>query len=89
MVGKSLKLEWPITLSHRVDEMVEKHASALAIKDESGVELTYLQMARRVNAISKSLAEAGIVDGERVGVFQEPSADFVCSMLAIFRVGAV
>ncbi|PVH70207.1 putative hybrid PKS-NRPS enzyme [Cadophora sp. DSE1049] len=87
-LGQGLKLEWPATLSHRVNEMVEKHGSALAIRDESGAVLTYLQMKKRVNAMSKALIDGGVVDGARIGVFQEPSADFVCSMLAIFQVGA-
>lgn len=51
--------------------------------------LTYAQMGNRIDAISKALIDAGTVQGTVVGVFQEPSADWICSLLAIFKAGAV
>lgn len=84
-----MQLEWPPTLSHRVDAVVRDHSSDLAIKDGSGITLTYSQMAGRVNAIVNALVAADAVDGARVAVFQEPTADWICSLLAIFRAGAV
>lgn len=84
-----MQLEWAPTLSHRVDEMVKEHGSNVAIKDDTGTVLTYNQMSARVNAIAAALVAAKTVHGAKVAVFQEPTADWICSLLAIFRVGAV
>lgn len=84
-----MELEWPITISHRIDQMIERHASELALKDGQGNNLTYKQMGDRVNAIVSALAAAGAKQGTPIGVFQDPSADWMCSMLAAFRVGGI
>lgn len=84
-----MKLEWPVTISHRIDQMIAEHGSEPALKDGLGVSLTYDQMGDRVNAIAAKLIAAGATAGSPIGVFQDPSADWMCSMLAIFRVGAV
>ena len=84
-----MQLEWPPTLSHRVDDMVQAHSLDIAIKDGVGNTLTYSQMAGRVNAIATALVAAQAADGARVAVFQEPTSDWICSLLAIFRVGAI
>jgi len=81
--------EWPSTLSHRVDQMVHEHGSDIAVKDGVGNTLTYSQIAGRVNSIATALVAADAVDGSRVAVFQEPTSEWVCSLLAIFRVGSV
>ncbi|EAQ88739.1 hypothetical protein CHGG_05358 [Chaetomium globosum CBS 148.51] len=87
--GPETTLEWPLTLPHRIDQMVETHGSAPALKDGLGDDLTYEQMAYRVHVIAASLVAAGAGDGAVVGVFQTPSADWICSLLAIMRVGAI
>jgi hybrid polyketide synthase/nonribosomal peptide synthetase ACE1 len=45
-------------------------------------------MAGRVQVIAANLIAAGAGDGAAVGVFQTPSADWICSLLAVLRVGA-
>ncbi|KAF4539204.1 Beta-ketoacyl synthase [Lasiodiplodia theobromae] len=85
----SPEYEWPATVGHRIDEMIKKHASELAIKDGRGNVLTYAQMDERANSIAAALVENGAADGGRVGVFQNPTADWICSVVAIFRAGAV
>lgn len=84
-----MQLKWAPTLSHRVDEMVQSYASHIAIKDGAAKVLTYTQMASRVNAIAAALVAAKVVIGTKVAVLQEPTVDWICSLLAIFRVGAV
>ena len=84
-----MQLSWGPTLSHRFDEMVRENRSLLAIKDSMGNILTYSQAAARVNAIAAALVAANVMGGHKVAVFQEPTADWICSLLAIFRVGAV
>ncbi|KAI2758968.1 hypothetical protein DTO006G1_6365 [Penicillium roqueforti] len=85
--GPELNPEWPSTVAHRVDEMVDAHPDVIAIKDGHGHALTYSAMADRVNTIAATLLEY-VSGGDSVAVFQEPSADWICSLLAIFRVGA-
>lgn len=69
--------------------MIKEHASELAIKDGRGNVLTYAQMDERANSIAAALVENGAANGGRVGVFQNPTADWICSVVAIFRAGAV
>ena len=45
-------------------------------------------MQHRVQAISKSLSDAEVQQGSRLAVFQQPSADWICSLLAIWHIGA-
>ena len=84
-----MQLNWGPTWSHRFDEMVRENGSRLAIKDGMGNTLTYSQAAARVNAITAALVAANVIVGHKVAVFQEPTADWICSLLAILRVGAV
>ncbi|KAI0199936.1 polyketide synthase PksB [Astrocystis sublimbata] len=86
--GLSLKPSWPSTVGHRIDQIIKSHPSVTAIKDGHGNILTYSQLADRVNTIARKLTELGTGEGNVVAVFQEPSADWMCSMLAIFRTGA-
>ncbi|EAW07624.1 putative equisetin synthetase [Aspergillus clavatus NRRL 1] len=86
--GPTLELEWPATVSHRIDQMIEEHTAHPALKDGLGNQLTYGQMGERVNAITAALVAADVTEGTPIGVFQNPSADWICSMLAIFRAGA-
>ena len=45
-------------------------------------------MQYRIQAISESLSTAGVQQGSRVAVFQQSSADWISSLLAIWHVGA-
>jgi hybrid polyketide synthase/nonribosomal peptide synthetase ACE1 len=81
--------KWPATLSHRVDDMIGSFGDNLALKDGSGSTLTYNKMSQRVNSIALGLMNAGLSTGAKIGVFQNPSSDWICSMLAILRIGAV
>ncbi|TVY91566.1 Fusaridione A synthetase [Lachnellula willkommii] len=90
-VGKGLSspLRWPDTVSHRIDQMIKEHGSDPALKSGRSQSLTYNEMGRRVDSIARSLTNSGISNGAIVGVLQEPSPDWICSMLAIFRAGAI
>ncbi|KUI61972.1 Polyketide synthase-nonribosomal peptide synthetase [Cytospora mali] len=86
--GPQLTLEWPDTLSHRIMTMATQHPNDIAVKDGLGTELSYSNMQQRINTISKSLITAGVKQGSRVAVFQEPTVDWVCSLLGIWHAGA-
>ena len=87
--GPLVPAQWPATLSHRIDEMAATFGHRPALMDGSGGTITYEQMTRRVNSIALGLMNASISAGSRVGVFQRPSNDWICSALAILRIGAV
>ncbi|CZT02515.1 related to polyketide synthase [Rhynchosporium agropyri] len=87
--GDSMTSEWPATLVHRIDDMIKQHPDRIAIKDGNNTVLTYQALSERVNGISLALLKSGVEAGSRVVMFQEPSADFVCSMLAVLRINAV
>ncbi|KAK0645251.1 Polyketide synthase-nonribosomal peptide synthetase [Lasiodiplodia hormozganensis] len=86
--GKTIDYTWAPTVAHRIDEFIAKQPSAPALKDGTN-SLTYAQMDDRINAICAALVSAGVKTGDRVGVFQKPTTDWICSLLAIFRAGAV
>ncbi|KAK3299484.1 BcPKS5, polyketide synthase [Chaetomium fimeti] len=89
----ALNLEWPATVAHRIDEVIAQNPTAVALKDGLGNVLTYAQMDARVESIANALHVRLplTVDNKPpvVGVFQAPSADWICSLVAIHRIGAV
>lgn len=88
-VGPRFDLKWQGTLVHRIDDIARRFNNSLALKDGLGSQLTYDQMTGRVNVIARALLSASNRHNSFVGVFQEPSTDWICSLLAIMRVGAV
>ncbi|KAF3768882.1 hypothetical protein M406DRAFT_10616, partial [Cryphonectria parasitica EP155] len=87
--GPNLVSDWPETLPHRIDEITEVNRSKTAIMDGYGNSLTYLDLSQRNEAIAEALIQAGMGSGSRVLVFQKAAADWVCSMLAIMRIGGI
>ena len=86
-----MQLEWPPTVAHRIDQMIAQYPNSIALKDGYGRELTYTAMDKRVNSISSALRVQLPENNEQavVGVFQMPSADWICCLVAINRVGAI
>ncbi|EFQ98465.1 lovastatin nonaketide synthase [Nannizzia gypsea CBS 118893] len=87
--GPFLQYEWAPTVMHHIDDIVSQHGTNICLKDGTGKIMTYSQMARRVDCICSALVAANVMEGDTVAVFQQPTADWVCSLLAIFRAGAV
>ncbi|KAH7032562.1 uncharacterized protein B0I36DRAFT_265553 [Microdochium trichocladiopsis] len=87
--GLDIKSDWPATLSLRIDEIAAANSDKLAVVDDHGVELTYGQMIKRIESIAEALKSSNVGLGSRVLVFQTAAADWVCSMLAIMRIGAI
>jgi Acyl-CoA synthetases (AMP-forming)/AMP-acid ligases II len=87
-----MKLEWPATVAHRIDDMTMQHPDSVAIKDGMGAVLTYAAMDQRVESIASAIRDQLSTNDDRqqvVAVFQMPTADFICSLLAIHRTGAI
>ncbi|KAH7062709.1 hypothetical protein BKA63DRAFT_573005 [Paraphoma chrysanthemicola] len=90
--GPKMPLEWPSTILGKVDEIIISHASDIALRDAHEQTLTYRAMDERVDAIAASLkSHLPRFQGKQaiVGVLQLPSIDAVCSILAIWRLGAI
>lgn len=89
MPGPNLVSDWPETLPHRIDQVAQQNRDSIALMDGVGSSLTYSDMTNRIEAIAEALQNAGIVAGSRVLVFQQAASDWVCSMLAIMRIGSI
>ena len=87
--GPNLVSTWPGTLPHRIDQVAQENLDKAALMDGTGKVLTYSDMLGRIEAISETLQDLGVGSDCRVLVFQQPAADWTCSMLAIMRIGAV
>nr|ALQ32785.1 putative polyketide synthase [Fusarium babinda] len=86
--GPAVPLTWPSTVSHRIDMMIATNGPKPALKTGPNTLVTYKDMGYRIDAIAETLADAGIVSGDIVGVLQQPGSDWICSMLAALRIGA-
>ena len=69
--------------------MILRFGTKPAIKDGLGHILNYSQMAERINSIAYALQKSPVSTGQKIGVFQDPTCDWICSLLAILRVGAI
>ncbi|TAQ90374.1 hypothetical protein B7494_g1325 [Chlorociboria aeruginascens] len=87
--GPKIEYEWPETLSLTIDAVIDNLPEIIALKDGLESPLSYHQMGQRLNSIASELQAQGVQRGDKVAVFQKPSADLICSLLAIMRVGAV
>ncbi|POS69749.1 hypothetical protein DHEL01_v211857 [Diaporthe helianthi] len=89
MSGLELPSTWRGTIIDRVDRMTEQYGMNCALKDTQGNSLTYQEMERRVHQLSLELWSRDLSHGFHAGIFQEPGLDWVCSLLAILRLGGV
>lgn len=93
---------WPATVVHRIDEMVKEHPDKTAINTVSAgtaspdICMAYRQMANRIHHIVshlighlQSTSASDTAETRRIAILQNPGADWVCSMLAVLRVGAI
>ncbi|GLB22936.1 putative Hybrid PKS-NRPS biosynthetic cluster [Aspergillus tubingensis] len=87
--GPQFDSEWPETLSLKVDQVSAQFPNDIALRDGLGDSMTYKAMDRIIDQISEELVQTNIQPGDKVGVFQQPSAMWICSLLAIWRSGAV
>jgi hybrid polyketide synthase/nonribosomal peptide synthetase ACE1 len=87
--GIVLDLNFNGTLVDRIDHIAQENPRTLALVDGVTPDLTYSGMIERINVIAETLHKAQANFGLNVGVFMQPSNDWICSLLAIMRVGAV
>ncbi|KAJ5737005.1 lovastatin nonaketide synthase [Penicillium malachiteum] len=84
-----LQPRWEPTLSARLDKMIEENDTRIALKDGNEVVLNYEQMGARIDYLTNTLLASGVEKGTVVGVLQEPSTDWICSLLSVLRAGCI
>ncbi|KAE8362260.1 hypothetical protein BDV27DRAFT_166330 [Aspergillus caelatus] len=88
--GPTYKAQWPSTVSRRIEEISFSQPShTVAVVDTKGRSFTYRGMMDRVRTLAFALRDVGVGPGSFVCVFQHPTAEWVCCMLAIWRLNAV
>nr|BAZ95823.1 PKS-NRPS hybrid cpaA [Curvularia pallescens] len=88
-VGPQLEQAWPATLIHRIDQMAQLHGDSTALADGYNKVYSYSDMIKRIEAIAEVLINSGVGQGDRVLVFQQATSEWICSLLAIMRIGGV
>ncbi|EXK77811.1 hypothetical protein FOQG_17497 [Fusarium oxysporum f. sp. raphani 54005] len=74
----------------RIEAVAEKHPHALALKlPHGGPSMTYDEMIAKSRAIGSALLAAGCVPGAPVVIYQEPTPNWMCSVLGAFSINAV
>jgi hybrid polyketide synthase/nonribosomal peptide synthetase ACE1 len=76
-----------MTIVHRLDDIASRYPDHVALKNHDGSSLTYAEVQRRIDVIANELLRNGAGADTRVAVFQSPSSDWICSLMAILRVG--
>ena len=76
-------------MGHRVHRICQQYPDKIAIKDGLGISLSYRELEKKARAIRDQLLRGGLKVGDKVAVFQEPTPDWICSMIAIFWAGGV
>lgn len=89
--GSSKQVEWRGTLVHRIEAMAMRRSDCVALVDGYGHRLTYFEMMARVRRIACFLRSnsRALPSGSYVAVLLEPSAEQVCALLAVLRLGLV
>lgn len=86
-LGEILQLDHGSILP-RLDAASEDRQDAIALIDTNGACLSRSDMTSKSITVSRILRSRGVGPGDRVGLFQEPTVDWVLSMLGIWRAGA-
>ncbi|KAI1506098.1 AMP-binding enzyme [Biscogniauxia marginata] len=90
--GDILPSQWPYdSVFGRIQAIANSTPDALAVKlPYDGKSLTYRAMMTKSQEIAAALVQdGGCTTGSVVAVYQEPTPDWLCSILAIFSIGAV
>lgn len=78
------------TVIERVQAIAQSNPDSVAVKlPHGGKSMTYSQMMAKSHAIATALQAEGCSHGSVVAVYQEPSPDWLSSVLAIFSIGAI
>ncbi|KAH8744225.1 hypothetical protein F5883DRAFT_662213, partial [Diaporthe sp. PMI_573] len=89
--GEFLPSQWAEkTVIARVEAIAQSYPDQIAVKlPHGGKSMTYRQMMAKSHAIAADLQAKGCTRGSVVAVYQEPSPDWLSSVLAVFSIGAI
>jgi len=89
IVGPIVELLWPETISHRMEQIFDTKGDLPAMIDGSGISLSYQDLRVRSNIIAANLSRIGVKVGSRIAALLEPGVDWIASLLAILKLGAI
>lgn len=69
------------------DEVAARRGSATALRSDAG-EMSYADLASRIDRIAHGLTAAGVKHGDRVALFLERSPDAIAALYAVMKCGA-
>ncbi|KAH8819906.1 hypothetical protein F5884DRAFT_744288 [Xylogone sp. PMI_703] len=79
-----LKLQHSSFLA-QVDETARTQPASVALKGSQGNYLSWSEMRAKSIAIGQSLEKLKLPAHSKIGVFQEPDVDWICSMLGVWQ----
>ncbi|KAH8895882.1 non-ribosomal peptide synthetase [Thozetella sp. PMI_491] len=85
--ARNSELLGPGTMVEEIDAVSANSPNVIALKDSHGAALSYSEMKDRSYRIAQALSRLGVPPKSRVAMLQEPTVDWICSMLAIWRLG--
>lgn len=88
MLGPRNNSSWPETIIHKFHEVAACRAAESAVELNGGLVFTYAELLSQVNIIANALKDAMVQSGQRVAVLQEPTPNWIASILAIMQSGA-
>ncbi|KAK4165620.1 putative hybrid NRPS/PKS enzyme [Cladorrhinum sp. PSN259] len=85
--GPSLDMDFGCLIA-QLDDIASKRSGQIALRDtDRGSMLSYADMMTKSIHIAHALSTSDLPPRCRIGVLQEPTADWICSMLGIWRFG--
>nr|A0A411KUP8.1 RecName: Full=Hybrid PKS-NRPS synthetase ucsA; AltName: Full=UCS1025A pyrrolizidinone biosynthesis cluster protein A [Acremonium sp.]QBC88145.1 UcsA [Acremonium sp.] len=86
--GETLNLQHA-TILPELDDIAAVQPTLTALQDSIGGSLSWSEMKAKSIAIGRNLDQLRLAPQSRVGVFQAPEVDWVCSMLGVWRSGHI
>src|SRR5262245_37850167 len=78
------------TIGRMWDDVVAQHGARPAlVSRQQGIRWTYAQLEERVEHCARALLEAGVEQGDRVGIWSPNNAEWVVVQFATAKVGAI
>lgn len=89
--GRTIEVDpdWQGTLVDRIDRIAREFPESTAVVDGFEKRLSYLEMKKRSHQIARRLLASSAQSGQHIGVILDPSADQICTFLAVMRLGLV
>ncbi|KAL8972020.1 MAG: hypothetical protein Q9197_002972 [Variospora fuerteventurae] len=87
--GPSFNSTLSETLVHKFETLFPVITERVAVKDGNHTTMTYGELSRQINIIASELMRKGVKPTSRVAIFQHPTVQWVASVVATLKIGAV